>query len=149
DEFEPARLHRENFLAVTCVIRRDIYLELGGNDPTMTHSLEDYDFWLRLVAKGYTGRLFREPLFHYRRHEAGISRQLTEGIPGKLEEISRSVVRRHLATSSGGQLIPLIHDGAPAQGLLEGVAEALREAVPSSIPVQRYRRANLPNLFFP
>ncbi len=148
-EFDPARLHKENFLAATCVIRRDIYLALGGNDPTMTQSWEDYDFWLRLVAKGYSGRLFREPLFHYRRHEEGISRKLTQDSPGRLEEISRSVVRRHLASEGGGQLPPLISDGTPEPGLLDRVADAVCSVMPPSIPTQRYRRQNLPNMFCP
>ena len=147
DEFDPARLRKENFLAATCVIRRDIYLELGGNDPAMTRSWEDYDFWLRLAAKGYSGRLFREPLFYYRRHSEGMSRKLTQDVPGRLEEISRSVVRRHLAAEAGGQLPPLIPDGSPTSGLLERVAEALRGIVPPSISTQWYRRPNLPNMF--
>jgi glycosyltransferase involved in cell wall biosynthesis len=149
EEFDAARLHKENFLASTCVIRRDVFLELGGNDEAMIHSWEDYDFWLRLAAKGYSGRLFREPLFHYRRHSASISRNVTDGAPGKLEEISRSVVRRHLAAGEGAQLPPLISSRPPEPGLLETAAEALRAAVPPSIPTERYRRTNLPNLFCP
>jgi glycosyltransferase involved in cell wall biosynthesis len=148
NEFDAARLHRENFLAATCVMWRDVYLELGGNDPTMTRSWEDYDFWLRLVAKGYSGRLLREPLFHYRRHEGGMSRQLVKNTGVKLQEISVSVVSRHLAETDR-QRPPLIPDGTPAPGLLERVAEALREALPPSIPTQSYRRPNLPNLFAP
>jgi glycosyltransferase involved in cell wall biosynthesis/SAM-dependent methyltransferase len=149
EEFDAARLHKENYLAATCVIRRSIYLELGGNDPAMIRSWEDYDFWLRLTSKGYTGLLFREPLFHYRRHEGGISRQLVKEEATRLEDISRFVVARHLERDSSAQPPPLRPGDVTPSGLVEEVAGVLCDLVPASIHAEKYRRTNLPNLFCP
>src|SRR5207302_696565 len=66
-----------------------------------------------------------------------------------LEDISLSVVRRHLNAENGGKLPPLISTVIPQPGLLERAAEALRDIVPPSIATERYRRPNLPNLFSP
>lgn len=147
DEFDADRLHRENFLTVTCVMRRDAFLELGGQDPALVDSHEDYDFWLRLVEAGYHGVLFREPLFRYRRHDAGISAQRIRRSGGALE-LARSVVARHLAAR---ERPPRLRSVGVAKGdeLLDRLSGALGDAVPASIPTEHYRRTNLPNLFCP
>ncbi len=154
DVFDPARLQKENFLAATCVMRRAIYLELGGNDPTMTRSWEDYDFWLRLVDGGYKGELFREPLFFYRRHAAGCSAQLVQAAAAGVETISQAVIARHVAHKGDTGLRPLASRTAQAQAnetdaLLEEMEDALNANVPRGISREQYRRPNLPNMFCP
>jgi GT2 family glycosyltransferase len=48
------------------MIRRDIFLELGGFDSRLP-CMEDYEFGIRLVASGYETHFLGEPLFIYRR----------------------------------------------------------------------------------
>ena len=147
DEFDAARLQRENYLTVTCVMRREVFLELGGYDPALGDLHEDYDFWLRLVERGYRGALLREPLFRYRRHGAGISAQRIRNSAGATE-LAESVVTRHLATGDRpGRLKSALE--AEKDELLDRVAAAIRGVLPRSIPEERYRRPNLPNLFCP
>jgi len=69
--FDGERLKRENFLAVSCLIRRSAFLDIGGFDEALLNSYEDYDLWLRLLAAGREGALLPEPLFSYRRHDRG------------------------------------------------------------------------------
>ena len=147
DEFDAARLLRENYLAVTCVMRREVFLELGGYDPALGDLHEDYDFWLRLVERGYRGKLLREPLFRYRRHGTGLSAERIRKSAGATE-LAESVVARHLTTRERpGRLTSALE--AEKDELLDRVAAAVRGVVPSSIPLEGYRRTNLPNLFCP
>jgi glycosyltransferase involved in cell wall biosynthesis len=147
DEFDAARLHKENYLTVTCVMRRDVFLELGGHDTGLGDLHEDYDFWLRLVERGYRGKLLREPLFRYRRHGAGLSAERIRHSAGATE-LSESVVERHMTTGERpARLRSALESGGDE--LLARVAAAMRGVVPKNVPEQRYRRPNLPNLFCP
>jgi glycosyltransferase involved in cell wall biosynthesis len=154
DEFDGARLHKENFLTVNCVMRRDIYLELGGMDTSLTENHEDYDFWLRLVERGYAGRLFREPLFLYRRRSAGRSAQLVKAVGVGAERLAQSVVTRHVADRERNGL-PRLVSRAPqpraseTDPILEEVQLAMDATTPNTLPRGQYRRPNLPNIFCP
>jgi GT2 family glycosyltransferase len=48
------------------MIRRDVYLELGGFDSSL-RCLEDYEFGIRLLASGHETHFLAEPLFIYYR----------------------------------------------------------------------------------
>jgi glycosyltransferase involved in cell wall biosynthesis len=147
DEFDAGRLQRENYLAVTCVIRRKVFLELGGFDPALGDLHEDYDFWLRLVERGYRGKLLREPLFKYRRHGSSLSTARIRNSAGA-SELAESVVTRHLATRERPDRLKSALEMASDE-LIGRVAAAVRGMLPRSIPAERYRRPNLPNLFVP
>ena len=56
------------------MIRRDVFLELGGFDPSFVH-LEDREFGIRLLASGHETHFLAEPLFIY--HRGGGRSQLT------------------------------------------------------------------------
>ena len=133
DEFDASRLHRENYLTVTCVMRREVFLELGGYDLALGEFHEDHDFWLRLVERGYRGKLLPEPLFRY---SAGAT------------ERAESVVARHLTTRERPAQLRSAFE-ASGDEVLDRFASALREIVLKSVPEERYRRRNLPNLFCP
>jgi len=52
-------------MAQALMIRRDVFLELGGFDARLRH-LEDYEFGIRLLASGNETHFLGEPLFIYR-----------------------------------------------------------------------------------
>jgi glycosyltransferase involved in cell wall biosynthesis/SAM-dependent methyltransferase len=131
DEFDPFRLRKENYLAVTCALRRDVFFELGGFDESLRGACEDYDLWLRLADAGHRGQLFREPLFQYRRHSAGRTGSRDPGV-------AAGIAARH---SRGGRPEP----ERPQPDLIERAAAALFPEVEE----RRYRRPNVPNLFSP
>ncbi len=159
DEFDPERLHKENFLTVTSIMRRDVYLALGGSDPTLNDIHEDYDFWLRLVDSGHVGMLFHEPLFFYRRHTAGRSTELAcsmaagaSDLSDAVTALSQAVVSRHEACKRS--MVPLCSAAsAPVvkadDPLLAEFESASRNIVPPFVKEERYRRPNLANLFCP
>jgi GT2 family glycosyltransferase len=55
-------------MAQALMIRRDVFLELGGFDSRLRY-LEDYEFGIRLVASGNEAHFLGEPLFIY--HQGG------------------------------------------------------------------------------
>jgi GT2 family glycosyltransferase len=61
-------------MAQSLLIRRDVFLELGGFKPGLRH-LEDLEFGIRLLASGYETHYLDEPLFLY--HHGGSRPQLT------------------------------------------------------------------------
>ncbi len=67
-EWDAELLLITNLHPVTCLIRRDVFEEVGGFDASMTDGYEDWEFWVRLSARGYRGVRVAEPLFFWRRH---------------------------------------------------------------------------------
>lgn len=67
-EWDPLLLLITNLHPVTCVIRREVFRAAGGFDATMNQGYEDWEFWVRLSAKGFRGVRVPEPLFFWRRH---------------------------------------------------------------------------------
>lgn len=59
----------ENQLNPNGIIRRSVFLEVGGLDETIRDGLEDWDFWLRCASKGYWGSTIPEYLIWYRRRD--------------------------------------------------------------------------------
>ncbi len=67
-EWDPLLLAVTNLHPVTCLIRRDRFLEVGGFDASMRLGYEDWDLWLRFADRGWRGVRVAEPLFVWRRH---------------------------------------------------------------------------------
>lgn len=58
-------LHRMNYIPVTALIRRDVFMMLGGYRRV---PLEDWDLWRRAWLHGCRIKCVPEVLWHYRRH---------------------------------------------------------------------------------
>lgn len=57
-----------NPLTYAALIRKRDWADAGGYDEAMTRGYEDWEFWLRLGARGRYGRHVRRVLFGYRKH---------------------------------------------------------------------------------
>lgn len=53
-------------MSPSLLIRRDVFLELGGFDSSL-HHMEDYELGIRLLAAGHETHFLGEPLFVYNR----------------------------------------------------------------------------------
>lgn len=53
-------------MSPSLLIRRDLFLELGGFNSSL-HHMEDYEFGIRLLASGHETHFLGEPLFVYNR----------------------------------------------------------------------------------
>ena len=56
----------DNVIFVTSLFRRDDWAEVGGFSESLKLGVEDYDFWVKIVALGRDVRQIDEYLFHYR-----------------------------------------------------------------------------------
>lgn len=65
-----------NRIHCASMFRKKAWADVGGYDETMTDGYEDWDFWVRLLAKGYSVRAINKPLFFYRVHAASMMRSL-------------------------------------------------------------------------
>jgi hypothetical protein len=72
----PALLAR-NTVNGAALVRREAFEAVGGYDESMRDGCEDWDFWLRLVERGFQGTIIPEVLFDYRRSATSMSRLMT------------------------------------------------------------------------
>jgi len=56
----------DNVIFVTSLFRRDDWTRVGGFSESLRLGIEDYDFWVKIVALGRQVRQLDEALFHYR-----------------------------------------------------------------------------------
>lgn len=68
----------DNVVFVTSLIRRKAFEEVGGFNEDMREGMEDYDFFLSLLERGWTIHQLPETLFHYRIKGDSRSRRLSE-----------------------------------------------------------------------
>ena len=67
-------------VSTAALVRRSAVLAVGGYDVAMgTQGYEDWDLWISLVERGYTGTILPEVLFHYRRRAGSMSTHCNEG----------------------------------------------------------------------
>jgi glycosyltransferase involved in cell wall biosynthesis len=92
-EFDLLSLIRSNFIDVCALYRRSLWEEVGGYDEQMPWmGLEDWDFWLRLAARGTIFVHLSEIGFEYRvRKDSMIAK--TIGFDYRTQRDSSNVVR--------------------------------------------------------
>ena len=56
------------------LVRRTAVEAAGGWDDNLRHGLEDWDFWITLVERGFRGAIIPEVLFRYRQRPDSMSR---------------------------------------------------------------------------
>lgn len=65
--FDPYKLLYRHTIGTTCLLRRELFEQVGGFDPEFP-GFEDWEFWLRAVSGGWRGLRVNEVTFDYRRH---------------------------------------------------------------------------------
>jgi len=77
------------------LVRREVWLAVGGQDETLRQGCEDWDFWITLVERGHRGAIVPEVLFDYRRRADSMSR----GFDGVMHlALYSDLMARHPAT---------------------------------------------------
>lgn len=87
---EPYNLYRllhGNMVTVTSLVRRKAWEMVGGFDESMVGGYEDWEFWIRLGARGWHGFRIPEPLFLYRKHGASMITEAEKRHPQLVEAI--------------------------------------------------------------
>jgi glycosyltransferase involved in cell wall biosynthesis len=65
--YDPYKLLYRHTIGSTCLMRRELFEDVGGYDPAFRR-YEDWEFWLHALEKGWLGRQLPEVTFEYRRH---------------------------------------------------------------------------------
>ncbi len=65
--YDPYRLLYRHNIGSTALMRRELFEDLGGYDPSFT-GYEDWEFWLHALARGWHGRRVEAVTLLYRRH---------------------------------------------------------------------------------
>jgi glycosyltransferase involved in cell wall biosynthesis len=65
EEFDAGKLILKNYIDTCAVFRKSLWQDCGGYDPELL-GLEDWDFWLSAVEKGWKFYYIPEILFDYR-----------------------------------------------------------------------------------
>ena len=73
-----------NQLPYCVMIPKSVWEEVGGYDETLRRGYEDWEFSIRLGARGKFGAVVPEPLFHYRVREAGMLKSVSSNLHGQL-----------------------------------------------------------------
>jgi glycosyltransferase involved in cell wall biosynthesis len=66
--FSARRLLAGNFVNAAALMRRGVFMAIGGYNPRFTLGWEDYELWVRMLDRGYSGAFVPEPLLLYRQH---------------------------------------------------------------------------------
>lgn len=105
-EWDPLLLLITNLHPVTALVRRERFEAVGGFDETMRRGYEDWEFWIRLSARGWRGARVREPLFIWRRHSHDT--MVMEAVK-RHDELYREIMERHrgLYAARSAELIAL------------------------------------------
>lgn len=92
-KFDVAKLLIYNFIYVSAVYRREIWVESGGYHSE-TEYWEDWDFWISAAEKGWKFIQLDEMVFRYRIHDSSKMHQhrVTESVPAAIEKL---IMQRH------------------------------------------------------
>lgn len=81
-----------NRLCCASLFDKKDWEEVGGFDENMKDGYEDWEFWIRLVAKGCRITCFNEFMFFYRRH----GRSMAHDAMDKDREIRNYIYEKHI-----------------------------------------------------
>jgi glycosyltransferase involved in cell wall biosynthesis len=101
------RLRYYNHVSISAVFRREIGLEDGGFCAAMREGYEDWEFWLRLGARGHRGEVIPEMLVNYRRHAAAFMNRARK----RHAELFDDIYRRNPAVFKDGNARRAIRRG--------------------------------------
>lgn len=90
--FDRDRLKFGNYIMASALLQAGPAREVGY-DPAFVHGLEDYDFYLGLVEKGYAGLLLDLPLIRVRLHPSSMTHR--SGAPAARWELMRRILHKH------------------------------------------------------
>ena len=84
-------LMKGNSVCVAAVFKKALWKQVGGYKEAMTHSHEDWEFWLTLAEQGAVGHCIPEPLMFHRKHSTSMS----AGMKHRYNEIAAQIKSLH------------------------------------------------------
>lgn len=120
-----AALLARNTVNGAALVRREAFRAVDGYDEAMRNGCEDWDFWLRLVERGFRGRIIPEVLFHYRRSAASMSRTMIAD--DSYRAPLATLVRKHEAAYRTHLIDVLVAKEAEALPVCRQIADMQRD----------------------
>jgi glycosyltransferase involved in cell wall biosynthesis len=144
--WKPERCDLPSLLARNAVngaalVRRAAFEAVGGYDATMRQGCEDWDFWLRLVERGFSGAIIPEVLFYYRRRSDSMSRVMLD--EQQYRRPLEVLVRKHEAAYRDHMIPVLVAKEAETLHLSREIADLERNALVELEPALRRAREEL------
>jgi len=136
----PSLLAR-NAVNGAALVRRDAFEAVGGYDASMRDGCEDWDFWLRLVERGFKGTIIPEVLFYYRRRRDSMSRAMLE--EGRYRRPLETLIEKHEDAYRAHLIDVIVAKEAETQGLAREIALLERDRILSLEPALRRAREEL------
>ncbi|MEA3503278.1 MAG: glycosyltransferase family A protein, partial [Actinomycetota bacterium] len=112
--YNPYQLLLSNSIVGCVLLRRDVYLAVGGYDETMRHGNEDWELWIRLMAAGWGVVETPDVLFRYRKH--GIS--MSVETEARFEQGRAEIVNRHRGLYEPDRLDAMKRDFYPLLSII-------------------------------
>lgn len=119
--FNLANLLDYNHVSVAAVFRRSAWARVGGYWEAMRPGFEDWEFWVRLGACGYPGRLIPEPLLLYRKHGA----TMVHAAIAQREALMRKIRKRHARLYRNPDLVAWLQQTMDEQPLAKAPLQNL------------------------
>ncbi|MCL8208201.1 MAG: glycosyltransferase [Actinomycetia bacterium] len=112
----PYILYHNTVLSGGIVVRRDVFLEAGLNDPGMTFGMEDWDSIIQMVGNGVGGAIIPRPLYYYRVRRDSMSRAFNRT---NREFLYQRIVAKHkdLVAAHAEALAGLLNQNGPQWGV--------------------------------
>jgi glycosyltransferase involved in cell wall biosynthesis len=136
----PAMLAR-NTVNGAAVVLRAAFHAVGGYDETMRQGCEDWDFWLRLIERGFTGTIIPEVLFYYRRSSGSMSRRMID--EASYRAPLTTLVAKHEACYRAHAVDVLVAKEVEAQALLGEMDRLERSHLTETLPALARAREEL------
>lgn len=97
-----------NTIGMCTVVRKSVYLSVGGMNPSLAENLEDYECWINITKQGWLGVVIPEFHFFYRiRSDSRLSTSNREQLLYLYEAISS--IHPTLYDSYGSEIYNLIN----------------------------------------
>ncbi len=93
-EFDPTAFQFGNYIDAMAMVRRACWTAVGGYAPLDPPGWEDYDFWCKLLERGFEGIGAKNILARYRVHGTSMLATTTE-VPVNKVEVVRQLSARH------------------------------------------------------
>jgi glycosyltransferase involved in cell wall biosynthesis len=106
--YDPFKLLYRHTIGSTCLMRREVFDDVGGFDPAFP-AFEDWDFWLSALERGWHGLQIPPITFEYRRHGGS----MLTGARKHYRRLYRQLRRKHADLyARSGELTPQTDLGA-------------------------------------
>lgn len=123
--FDRDRLLYWNYIDACAMYRRKIWEENGGYDGTMpTQGLEDWDFWLGALERGWEFQYVPKVLFDYRK----MSGSMITGTYGHEADVIKFVATKHGSLFRGAWL-SLVNDHQSVRWNVRNLPRVIRSSV--------------------